>query len=29
LLCLDYNAISAGQSEFLVDFVTYFSHYIG
>lgn len=29
LLCLDYNAISASQPEFLVDFVTYFSHYIG
>lgn len=29
LLTLDYNAISAGQSEFLVDFVTYYSHYMG
>ncbi len=29
LLCLDYNALSAGQPEFLIDFVTYFSYYMG
>ena len=28
LLCLDYNAISANQPEFLIDFVTFYSHYI-
>jgi hypothetical protein len=29
LLSLDFNAISANQPEFLIDFVTYYSHYIG
>ena len=29
LLCIDYNGISSKQYEFLLDFVKYFSHYIG
>ena len=29
LLCIDFNAISSKQYEFLIDFVQYFSYYIG
>jgi hypothetical protein len=29
LLCMDFNAISSKQYEFLLDFVQYFSYYIG
>lgn len=29
LLCMDYNGISSKQYEFLLNFVKYFSHYIG
>jgi hypothetical protein len=29
LLCLDFNSISAKQYSFLIDFVKYFSRYLG